>query len=92
MKDIWLYTILFTLLSGLIFMPFGGIQGDNGNGNSGITNPGVGNGHLDTGNGLKKGHTNYKGKGLGHVKHHSTVCPTCGGNPCTPPCDGGGGV
>ena len=101
MNNVLLFTIVFALMGGLIFMPFGGIQGDNGNGNPGINigqgvnnGQGVANGHTGINNG--KGHTNHKGKGLGHVKHHIGVCIYCGGTNFThnPPCDGtdGGGA
>ena len=89
MNNIIFFSILFTLVSGLIFMPFMGIQTNNGNSGIDNGNSGIGNGCNGIANGheIGKGHTNHKGKGLGHDKHGcSTACPLCGGVICLPPC------
>ncbi|MFC2158488.1 hypothetical protein ACFLT9_11685 [Acidobacteriota bacterium] len=87
MNNIIFFSILLTLVSGLVFMPFIGIQLDNGNsgidnGNSGI---GYGSNAIQNGHDIGKGH--IKGKGKGHDKHNCDgTCPLCGGAICVPPC------
>ncbi len=95
MKDFWLLMILFSFMGSLIFAPMGFDTSGYANIQSGLDNPGIGNGHLGVSNG--KGHTNYQGNGWGHVKHGSP-CGSCSNSspnctcepPCVPPCGGSG--